>query len=155
MIDPALVRTIREQFHLDPTGIHGEAHWARVRDNGLRLAEATGANARVVELFAVFHDSCRRNDAYDPEHGPLGAALARTMAGNAFDLDADELELLAAACHAHSDGLRTGDVTVLTCWDADRLDLGRAGIRPHPDLLCTDAAREPEILSWAYRRSRV
>ncbi|MCB2041992.1 MAG: hypothetical protein KDH48_15080, partial [Rhodoferax sp.] len=62
--------------------------------------------------------------------------------------------LLQAACRGHSDGHRAGhDVTVLTCWDADRLDLGRVGIRPLPERLCTAAAREPVVLEWAYRRS--
>jgi uncharacterized protein len=42
---------------------------------------------------------------------------------------------------------------VLTCWDADRLDLGRVGIRPLAERLCTDAARQPAMLQWAYRRS--
>jgi uncharacterized protein len=47
----------------------------------------------------------------------------------------------------------TGDITVLTCWDADRLDLGRVGIRPAAHRLCTDAARDPAMIEWAYRRS--
>jgi uncharacterized protein len=46
-----------------------------------------------------------------------------------------------------------GDVTVLTCWDADRLDLGRVGIRPDPTYLCTAAARDTDMLTWSYRRS--
>ena len=38
-------------------------------------------------------------------------------------------------------------------WDADRLDLGRVGIRPAPKRLCTDAARAPEVVLAAYVRS--
>lgn len=45
------------------------------------------------------------------------------------------------------------DITVQTCWDADRLDLGRVGIRPDPDRLCTSAAKESDLLEWAYARS--
>lgn len=64
------------------------------------------------------------------------------------------LEWLTLACCGHSEGLTAGaDVTVLTCWDADRLDLGRVGKRPDPRRLCTDAARGVEIISWAYARS--
>jgi uncharacterized protein len=44
-------------------------------------------------------------------------------------------------------------VTVQTCWDADRLDLGRVGKHPHPRYLCTPAARDREVIEWAYRRS--
>ena len=153
MMDRTLVRILRDQFALDWRGIHGVRHWTRVRENGLRLAERTGANAKVVELFAFLHDSRRRDDGVDPGHGPRAAQFARTLAGSAFELGPDELELLFAACHGHSDGQTVGDLTVLTCWDADRLDLGRVGIRPHPSRLCTEAARDPVILDWAYRRS--
>ncbi len=118
-----LIELLRDRFALDWHGIHGIAHWLRVRDNGLRLAALTGARADVVGLFAVFHDSRRMNDGHDPEHGARGAALARSLAGSAFELAPGDLELLMAACRGHSDGLTAGDVTVLTCWDADRLDL--------------------------------
>jgi len=45
------------------------------------------------------------------------------------------------------------EVTVQTGWDADRLDLGRVGIVPRPDKLCTAQARDPVLLERAYRRS--
>ena len=43
----ALVRAIRNQYTLNWEGIHGVSHWARVWENGQRLAEATGADRRV------------------------------------------------------------------------------------------------------------
>jgi uncharacterized protein len=64
-----------------------------------------------------------------------------------------ETELLAYACTHHSDGHLEADVTVQTCWDADRLDLGRVGIRPQPKYLCTPAARDARLLEVAYERS--
>jgi uncharacterized protein len=66
----------------------------------------------------------------------------------------EQLELLAFACAHHTDGLTEADVTVQTCWDADRLDLGRVGIVPNPEQLCTPAARVPAIRDWAWKRSR-
>lgn len=153
MIERELIKVVRAQFALDWDGLHGASHWSRVREIGLRLSERTGADARVVELFAFLHDSRRQNDGHDPLHGARAAEFARSLAGKAFDLPPAGLELLAAACRGHSDGLMEGDVTVLTCWDADRLDLGRAGIVPRADLLCTDAARDPVVLEWAYKRS--
>ena len=54
-----LIPFLRARFRLDWQGIHGSPHWARVRENGLRLAARTGADERVVELFAFLHDSCR------------------------------------------------------------------------------------------------
>ncbi|MEK7859374.1 MAG: hypothetical protein AAB320_09565 [Elusimicrobiota bacterium] len=153
MIDQGLLRIIRDQFALDWAGIHGASHWARVRENGLRMAETTGAKPKVVELFAFLHDSKRLNDDFDPDHGPRAALFAQSLSGSAFELEPDDLQLLMTACRSHSDGLTTGDITVLTCWDADRLDLGRVGIRPQPERLCTAAARDPGLLEWAYRRS--
>ena len=153
MIDRELVRVVREQFALEWNGIHGAPHWARVRETGLRLAERTKANPKVVELFAFLHDSKRLNDDRDPEHGARAARFARTLAGSAFELEAADLDLLVAACQDHSDGFTVGDIRVRTCWDADRLDLGRVGIKPHRDRLCTEAARDPAVLEWAYRRS--
>jgi uncharacterized protein len=50
-------------------------------------------------------------------------------------------------------GRTEADNTIQTCWDADRLDLGRVGIVPDPSRLCTAAAKEPAIRAWAYQRS--
>ena len=149
-----LVTFLRDHFALDWIGIHGAPHWARVRANGLRLAQSTGANIRVVEAFAWMHDSCRMNDDYDPEHGLRAAELARRVNAQFFQLEMVELDLLVQACEGHSEGLLRADITVQTCWDADRLDLGRVGVTPRPDRLCTKAAREPEMISWALGRSR-
>ena len=55
----AIIHEILAGYTLPVRGDHGIVHWARVLENGLRLAEATGANVEVVTLFALFHD-CRR-----------------------------------------------------------------------------------------------
>ena len=34
-----IINLVRDGFALHLSGIHGEAHWARVRDNGLRLVD--------------------------------------------------------------------------------------------------------------------
>lgn len=61
--------------------------------------------------------------------------------------------MLAYAVRHHSDGLIEADITVQTCWDSDRLDLGRVGITPRLDRLCTEQARDPMLFEVAYRRS--
>ncbi len=48
---------------------------------------------------------------------------------------------MKGACEAHSNGLIDADVTVQCCWDADRLDRWRVGVRPRADYLCTDEAK--------------
>jgi uncharacterized protein len=153
MITPELIQAIRKGYALPWRGIHGVVHWARVLENGLRLAEVTGASPDVVSLFAVFHDARRINEHWDRDHGRRGAEFARSLRGSAFDLSDEEFDLLHFACTRHTDGLTEGDITVQTCWDADRLDLGRAGIEPRPDLLCTAAAKGDQMLEWAYQRS--
>jgi uncharacterized protein len=86
----AIVAEILTGYPLPARGFHGVVHWARVLENGLKLAESTGARVAVVQLFAVFHDSRRENDGTDPEHGRRGADLAATLRGRLFDLpDAD------------------------------------------------------------------
>ena len=143
-----------ERFELDRGGIHGVAHWGRVRANGLRLAAMTGARTAVIEAFAFLHDSCREDDNNDPDHGERAAEFAKYLsARRLLTLDPAGMELLVMACRWHSLGTVLDDVTVSTCWDADRLDLGRIGIRPDPSRLCTDAAKDPAMIAWAFRRS--
>jgi len=153
MITISLIRAILQQYRLARHGIHGPVHWARVLENGRRLAEMTAANVQVVELFAVFHDSCRLNDDFDPEHGSRGAALAARFRGKHFEVCDKDFAALSAACRLHTAGLTEADVTVQTCWDADRLDLGRVGIKPHPKRLCTAAAKDSSLLKWADNRA--
>ena len=128
-------------------------HWARVRCNGMALAKRSGARLDVVELFAFLHDSKRRSEGRDREHGARAADYVLELNTWLLDLDRSGLELLAYACRHHSDGLREADVTVQTCWDADKLDLARVGIEPDPWQMCTDGARDPKLLERAIRRS--
>ena len=148
-----LVHRILEDYALRWDGTHGVGHWARVLENGLRLADATGAKIEVVQLFAVFHDSRRVSEGVDDDHGERGAELAAELRGDLFDLPDADFALLYEACVAHSDRLIEGDVTIQTCWDSDRLDLGRVGMIPAPKLLCTPAAKAPEMLKWADGRA--
>jgi len=154
VITSELTRFLRKEFLLDWGGIHGASHWARVRWNGLQLARRNGANAKVVELFAFLHDCRRENDGRDPAHGARAAKLIDTLEGRFFDLTPAERLQLETACREHSDGKLRGNLTVRTCWDADRLDLGRIGIRPDPDRLATRHARDPRMIEIAYERSR-
>jgi uncharacterized protein len=45
------------------------------------------------------------------------------------------------------------DITIQTCWDSDRLDLGRVGVTPHPSRLCSEAAKTHDVLAWADGRA--
>jgi uncharacterized protein len=148
-----LVCAVAPGHHRAGAGSHGLTHWARVLENGLRLAPATGANVTVVALFAIFHDARRRSDSRDPGHGERGAQCATELRAEWLDLSDAEMDLLYEACARHTDGWLEADVTVQTCWDADRLDLPRAGVQVRPERLCTAAAREPAVIAWAARRA--
>lgn len=147
-----LLQAILSEYSLPLTGYHGIAHWARVLENGLRLCETTGANLRVVSYFAVLHDSRRENESHDPDHGPRAAEYAVRIRERHLNISDEEFALLKRACEGHTHELTHPDVTIQTCWDSDRLDLGRVGIVPHPTRLCTAAAKHREMIDWAYGR---
>ena len=150
---PLILGTILKDYALPRCGTHGIAHWARVFENGVRLASETHARIEVVQLFAVLHDSRRINEFEDDDHGPRAAEFARTLCGRLFDLSDDDFALLHRACAGHTCERTHPDVTIRTCWDADRLDLGRVGITPDPYYLGTEPAKRPETIHWADERA--
>lgn len=152
---PPILQAILEDYALPWHGDHGVAHWARVLQNGLRVAGEMGANVEVVTLFAVLHDSRRVNEWDDPGHGPRAAEFAATLRGRLFELPEHEFRLLHRACSGHTHERTHPDVTIQCCWDADRLDLGRVGITPHPKYLSTPFAKRPETIRWADGKARL
>ena len=117
------------------------------------LCRESGANPRVVGLFALLHDLRRKDEGSDPHHGPRAAAFIREIADEHLLLDREELAQLCDACIGHSEGELSRNPTIATCWDADRLDLGRVGTRPQARFLSLDAARHPQLMAWAWRQS--
>ena len=104
---------------------HGMSHWRSVAALGIEIASRTSdVDAYVVVLFAMFHDLERRDDGPDAEHGLRAASLVRRLGASTLGLNLSDLQRLEEACRLHSDGQRTEDPTVGTCWDADRLTLG-------------------------------
>ena len=153
MIDiGVLIDEVLKDYALPWYGLHGVSHWGRVLENGLSLAQITGADTDVVTLFAIFHDSRRLNENHDPGHGRRGADLAASLRGTLVNMSDRKFEAFVRSLRHHTDGRTAGDPTLQTCWDADRLDLGRVGVKPHPARLCT----EPEdsgMIKWASERA--
>lgn len=156
LLCPVTLGEIRRQFQLDWMGFHGVTHWARVLENGLHLCcGVPEARADVVVLFALFHDSCRRNEHRDPEHGERAALLAEAyFEKGRLPVDTRGLQLLAEACRGHDQGRVSSDATIGVCWDADRMDLARVGIVPSLRFLSTEAAKNPGLLERSIRASR-
>ena len=127
-------------FHRE-TKLHGPDHWRRVEENGLRIAAHSGAVVEVVRLFAIFHDSRRENDLMDENHGPRAVEYATSLRGKLFDIPDEQFDLLNYAICWHADGTTSDDPTIGTCWDADRLDLGRVDIEPDVKLMSTTFGR--------------
>ena len=149
-----LLAKIKHQYRLKWHGTHGVIHWSRVYENGIKLAEQAGVNAKVVQYFSVFHDSRRKNEHWDNKHGSRGAQLALTMRDE-IALNGDEFSLLVTACSLHTSAHTHDDITVQACFDSDRLDLGRVRIMPDADYLCTPMAKQQETIDWGYSRSLV
>lgn len=154
IVTQPFIEHCRRVYQMDHNGFHGFAHWMRVLHNGRLLAETENANLKIVELFCLLHDTQRQNEDRDPEHGPRAADYARAIRGTLFDLEDDEMELLDEALRYHSDGYVEADITIQVCWDADRLDLGRVGIRPSCHKLCTATAKSPFVMEAAFKRSQ-
>lgn len=142
----ALWKFLEQRFALGDWSLHGPPHWRNVERNAMNIAKASGADLTVVRLFAVLHDSERQNESYDPEHGQRAALLARRMHGEHFTLSSAQLDLLCDACTYHHQGRVSQEPTIGTCWDADRLDLPRVGIRPHQSRMSTAEGQRLAVL---------
>ncbi len=142
IITPDFVAFLRDQFLLDWKGIHGVSHWARVRRNGLLIAKDNGADSSVIEYFSFLHDSRRFDEDFDPDHGKRAAEFALALRDSYVGLSDASFSLLVTACEGHTHEGYHDDVTIQTCWDADRLDLGRVGIIPDPDRMCTGKGKQ-------------
>jgi uncharacterized protein len=142
-----LIALIKSEFKLDWGGIHGANHWARVLHHGKTIGEMRQADLLVVELFGFLHDSCRLNDGRDPQHGQRAADFAHGIHGDFYQLNSKQLDLLCFAMQHHSGGEVSTNATIQTCWDSDRLDLGRVGIIPSPKFMSAEGA---EFIDYAF-----
>ena len=150
----SIARHVLADYQLELAGIHGPAHWLRVRTNGLALACRTpGADTVVIEAFALLHDARRIDDFRDLGHGERAADFARALHRRGLlGLTDAAVEVLAEACAGHEHGQVSNDPTIGCCWDADRLDLSRLERQPIEEYLSTRAARDARVQRDAWRR---
>lgn len=149
----ALATYLRQHFRLDWHGVHGAPHWARVRRYGLYIAQGTAADREVITLFALLHDSCREDEHSDHYHGGRAAHLAEYLNGRCYQISSTQEQQLVHAIERHSGGHMSDDLTVQSCWDADRLDLGRLGILTSPGRLGSERAKQLCHSPWPYREA--
>ena len=149
----ALIQQMRDYVleHSYNGVFHGIDHWDHVYRNGQQLLTPE-VNPLVVGLFAYLHDSCRKDDGEDLQHGPRAAELVGRLRHTLLkDVCDEDIRLLKRACRLHTVRHRTGNPTVDACFDADRLDLGRVGIVPDPDKLATEKGKEIARKLYYYR----
>lgn len=141
-----LVETALDRSWRRDSPWHGEEHWRCVATTGLELAGALDLPDRtLVFCFGLLHDTRRRNETVDPEHGLRAERFAdELLVQRLLPLDAACAARLGEALRLHSDGLVSEDPAIAACWDADRLHLPRVGIEPDPARFSTAAARAPD-----------
>ena len=116
---------------------HGVEHWDRVARFG-RMLHQEGVDMDVVLAFAYLHDSERKDNAEDIEHGKRASLLIdRIRETELRALNDEQIAKLKRACEFHTIEHRTDDLTIDTCFDADRMDLLRVGIMPDPKRMAT------------------
>ncbi len=93
------------------------------KDGKIPLRE--DVNLKVVRCFAYLYDKCLEDDGLDIEHGARAAELVKSLRGTLLkNFSDEEIGLLEAACRLHTVEHKTGNPTINTCFDADRMDLG-------------------------------
>lgn len=136
----ALKKFAAERWQLD--NVHGMPHWRRVERNGELLATPE-CDLTVIRCFAYLHDSCRRDNETDYYHGPRAALFIDTIKDSYLKgLTEQQIALLKEAVAKHTSDPRTGNPTVDACFDADRLDLVRVGIRPNPSKMASEKGKQ-------------
>lgn len=131
-----LIELVTKRWTLGST--HGISHWKRVAENGVKL-QTLDVDPIVVQYFAYLHDSYREDDGEDCMHGERAAEWIITLRDTYLRYLTDlQFHQLQEACRLHTVEHRTGDPTIDACFDADRLDLWRVGIKPDPNLMATE-----------------
>lgn len=138
-----------------PDSLHDPNHWERVESFGHKIAIVNGADKKVISLFAYLHDARRENDDHDPAHGERAVILLDELIEEGLiTLSDTQYDQLSKALSVHNkDYAKSEDITVQTCWDADRLDLWRCGFIPNPDLMYTEYGKSKEMIEYAKKFS--
>lgn len=136
-----LIKFVAQDWVLGET--HGLQHWTRVHENIIRLCQLNkGVNMDVALAFAYLHDSCRRYDGRDINHGERAVDNVMSLRNTILNKFSDgEIKILCEACKLHTSTIRTGNITIDTCFDADRLDISRVGICPDPEKMATNGGK--------------
>ena len=123
---------------------HGFEHWRNVVSWANFLASyINGVDITVTTWFALFHDTQRKNEGRDVEHGARAQSYVYSFRETFLSpLSNNQMIKLGISCLIHTTAWKLDDATLQVCCDADRLDLYRCGIKPNPKYLFTDIAKK-------------
>ena len=130
-------------FLLKKNSFHGPSHWQNVFKNGFEIAKSNNKiDLELVYLFSIIHDSKRKNESIDSEHGDRAAESLNLLTKlKLIDLNQNDFKLLEYAIRFHEKGKISSDINIGCCWDSDRLDLFRVGIIPSKKYLSTNEGK--------------
>lgn len=162
----ALLDAIRDASPNARSRWHGEQHWLGVTAAAVRILErGSPADPVVLLAFCLLHDSQRRSEGRDPNHGERAAEFADSLRGKLLRLGDGHRRVLRRALTDHDRGKTSSHPTIGACWDADRLTLPRVGITVDPRKLSTAVGRElaaergavpdPAACDWDWALSRM
>ncbi len=86
--------------------------------------------------------NARIDDGDDLDHGRRAADGLGLIPSSVVKVSPAQRKLLNYAIRHHIDGKVSDDPTIGTCWDADRLDLGRGCIVPDERYMSTQRGKE-------------
>lgn len=141
-----ILENIKQKAKLFDSPIHGLKHWEKVKEIGHYIADKNGADKKIVEAFAYLHDVGRNGESAEPGHGKKSAEIvSKHFPAGTLGLDDGQYEKLIVAISQHDEKYaKSDDITIQTCWDADRLDLPRVYILPDRNLLYTEVGKSQE-----------
>lgn len=130
---------------------HGPRHWRDVARIGFTLGrseELDSDRLDAVFIFAVLHDSQRKSELVDPRHGHRAAQILHRLLDDKVIEEGDWFIDLDYALSFHESGEHVAKVQhqdgpkqIGTCWDADRLTIGRVGIITSVEYMSTVTVR--------------
>lgn len=127
--------------------IHGYDHWKNVEKIGHYIADRNGADKKVISAFAFLHDIGRTDESEESGHGKKSAELIEKSFNPDLSDEKQKKLLVAVSEHDKADA-RSDDITIQTCWDADRLDLPRVHVFPDKNLLYTEVGKSQETFKY-------
>jgi len=118
--------------------VHGTRHWTNVFTNAYHIIENSPEVHNQLEeyllgafLFALFHDSKRKDEGLDLLHGYKGGAYFLEMViKHNIEISPTIQTKIYRAITNHSTEIKSGISIISVCYDADRFDLFRVGKIP-------------------------